>query len=76
MTRSIFATVVITSCCLASLALAPQARSDDVIILDGDTYAAIAYSQDTGSIGYAYSCGSRGEAERLALRNCKGSDRC
>jgi hypothetical protein len=72
MTRSIFALAFAVVCCVISLA--PQARADEVIVFDGDTYAAIAYSQNTGSVGYAYNCGSRGEAERMALRNCKGSD--
>src|SRR5579862_6346578 len=50
-----------------------QAKAD-VIVFDGDTYAAIAYSPSTGSYGYAYNYGSRGSAETAALRNCKAPD--
>jgi hypothetical protein len=39
-----------------------------------DKYAAIAYSQSTGSIGYSYNCGSLAEAKQLALQNCDGED--
>lgn len=37
-------------------------------------YAAIAYSHTTGWIGSASNCGSRAEAEALALRKCRGGD--
>jgi hypothetical protein len=39
-----------------------------------DKYAAIAYAQSTGSIGYAYNCRSLAEAKQLALQNCDGED--
>src|ERR1051326_8067074 len=74
MTRSILTAIAAFACCLTTLVLVPKARTDEVNEIDGDTYAAIAYAPSTGSIGYAYCCGSRSEAERKALRNCKGSD--
>jgi serine/threonine-protein kinase len=39
-----------------------------------DQYAAIAYSQSTGAIGWSYGCCSQAEAEDLALQNCDGDD--
>jgi serine/threonine-protein kinase len=38
------------------------------------TYGAIAYSKSTGVYGYSWGQDSRSDAERVALRNCKGSD--
>jgi Domain of unknown function (DUF4189) len=38
------------------------------------TYGAIAYSKSTGVYGYAWGQDSRADAERVALRNCDGSD--
>ena len=38
------------------------------------TYGAIAYSKLTGVYGYAWGKGSQADAERVALRNCDGSD--
>jgi hypothetical protein len=37
-------------------------------------YGAIAYSPSTGKYGYSYNCYSEGEAERIALRNCRAAD--
>src|SRR5205823_5288063 len=37
-------------------------------------HGAIAYSPETGKYGYSYNCGSRAQAERLALRNCPADD--
>jgi hypothetical protein len=69
-----FAAVLSALTLVAFLSLASTARSDEVIVFDHDTYAAIAYSPSTGSYGYAYNCDSRGEAERLALKHCKARD--
>ena len=60
--------------CVALLGTALKAHSDEVIVFNGDTYAAIAYSPATGNYGYAYNHGSRFAAESAALRNCKGDD--
>src|ERR1700733_9615979 len=56
----------------ASIFLAPlhAVRAQQVIVFDGDTYAAIAYSPSTGKWGYGYNYGTRGGAERAALRTC------
>ncbi len=40
----------------------------------GDTYAAIAYSANTGSAGYAYHASTELEAELDALAQCRGDD--
>jgi serine/threonine-protein kinase len=39
-----------------------------------DQFAAIAFSQSTGAIGYAYNCNSLEEAEDLALSFCNAED--
>ncbi len=35
-------------------------------------YGAIAFSPGTGAHGYSYGAGSRGQAERVAMSNCRG----
>lgn len=39
-----------------------------------DQYAAIAYSQSTGSISYSYGYCTQADAEENALSNCEGDD--
>lgn len=46
----------------------------DTIYLDGQTYAAIAYSPSTGKYGYGNGYRSRFAAEREALWQCPQSD--
>lgn len=58
---------------LGLLAATPAARADGVVI-DPDTYAAVAYSPSTGKYGYGYNCGSRWAAERRALAECQAPD--
>ena len=53
----------------AALFLAPRALADD-----DDTFAAIAFSQATGSYGYGYGFDTRGDAEKEALAQCNGDD--
>ena len=58
--------IVLAAVALAALARpASTARAD--VVINSDTYAAIAYSPSTGDVGYAWDCGSRARAERLAL---------
>jgi len=38
------------------------------------SYGAMAYSKSTGGYGYAWGQATRADAERVALRNCDGSD--
>jgi hypothetical protein len=59
---------------VAFLASAPAVNADEVIVFNGDTYAAIAYSPATGNYGYGYNYVSRGSAEAAAIRNCKAND--
>ena len=40
-----------------------------------DYYGAIAFSQDSGSVGYSYDYGTQSGAEQRALREC-GNDGC
>lgn len=68
---AIFGMLVLTTA--AFLAFPAPGRSD-VIVNNGDTYAAIAYSPSTGTHGYSYNYGSRSSAESAALRNCKAAD--
>src|SRR5207248_878023 len=68
---------LLASFALSLLALAgfsTSARADEVVTLNPDGYAAVAYSAKTGKYGYAYNLGSRGAAEREALSGCKEDD--
>ena len=49
---------------LVSLALSPAAAADN--------YGAIAFSQDSGKVGWSYDYRSRSEAEERALEECGG----
>jgi hypothetical protein len=59
--------------CLASLAGSAPARAGDTVT-GNDTYAAIAYSPETGKYGYGHGYGNRWAAERAALKECKAAD--
>jgi hypothetical protein len=67
---------LLASFALSLLALAGFSSSAraDVVTIDSDSYAAVAYSPKTGKYGYAWGCGSRGSAERAALSECKEDD--
>ncbi|MCA9245991.1 MAG: DUF4189 domain-containing protein [Planctomycetales bacterium] len=52
----------------------PVAAAPNVLYGDDTTFAAIAYSEDTGKIGYATECASRNIAETLAKRRCGAED--
>src|SRR5205823_212946 len=54
--------------------VAAPAQADEVIVFNGNTYAAIAYSPAMGNYGYGYNYGSRTAAEAAAIRNCKADD--
>jgi hypothetical protein len=70
--RTLTAVVMLTG--LGLLSLPAPAAATDVVVFDGDTYAAIAYSPSTGKWGYSYNYGSRWSAERAALSRCEGKD--
>ncbi|OAI46170.1 hypothetical protein AYO44_11790 [Planctomycetaceae bacterium SCGC AG-212-F19] len=59
---------------LSILGTVSNVRAQQVIVFDGDTYAAIAYSPSTGKYGYASNYGSRWSAQNAALRNCPVAD--
>jgi serine/threonine-protein kinase len=64
--------LLISFCLLTgSLEFAPRAQADSI---DFSTYAAVAFSSSTGSYGYAWNYGTRGEAEQAALSRCTASD--
>jgi len=52
----------------------PSAAAPNILFFHGSTYAAIAYSEETGKYGYAYDCPSRDIAEVLARRRCQARD--
>lgn len=56
-----------------SLAAGQICRAQEYVV-DGDTYAAIAYSPSTGKFHYAYNLDSRAAAEKAALAGCTPSD--
>src|SRR5438552_1120659 len=58
----------------AAAVFTPSAPARDVIEINPDRYGAIAFSPSTGKYGYSYDCGSRAQAERIALSYCKESD--
>lgn len=58
-----------TFACLATLVLAPKSAMAD------DYFGAIAFSQQSGSHGYAYDYDSRETAEREAMEQC-GESSC
>jgi serine/threonine-protein kinase len=70
--RRVLALVLLS--CFALVPTTVTVRAADVIVFDGDSYAAIAYSPSTGAYGYGYNYGSRWSAEAAALRNCKADD--
>lgn len=64
--------LLISFCLLTgSLEFAPPAQADTI---DFSTYAAVAFSSSTGSYGYAWNYGTRGEAEQAALARCTAGD--
>jgi hypothetical protein len=71
MLRALFVAIALP---MLSLLSAVQVQAQQVIVYDGDTYAAIAYSPTTGKYGYAYNHGSRWAAQTAALRSCKADD--
>jgi hypothetical protein len=54
-------------------AIAPAVRADSLDI-SSYSYAAVAYSEETGEMHYAYSYGSRYAAEQAALKACTAKD--
>src|SRR5262245_5130093 len=67
-----FALILIISA--ATLGLAGRAKSDDVVYVDPDSFAAIAYSAKTGNVGVAYNFGDRWSAEKEAIKLCDADD--
>jgi len=60
---------------LSQAACLPQSTAaPNIIFFRGDTYAAIAYSEETGRYGYKYDAPSRDIAETLARRYCQAKD--
>ncbi len=52
----------------------PVALAQRRIEINGNNYAAIAYSPSTQSYGYCYDCGTLGYAKRQALSHCPEAD--
>ena len=66
--------MIVALSCVAVLGAANKARSDDVIYINENSYAAIAYSPKTGEFGVAYNYGSRWSAQQEALKLVKADD--
>lgn len=60
--------------CLAALIVPARRASADSFTIQGDTYAAIAYSPATGKYACSYSYGSRWSAEKAALKQLNQTD--
>ncbi len=59
------------------LLIAAQVRAENepqIIDIDSDSYASIAYSPSTGKWAYSYSYGDRWSAEKAAIEACKEED--
>lgn len=69
MTRRSFSILII-----AAAFAVPCSSAPNFIPFQGDTYAAVAYSEKTGTWGYANGRPSRFIAETLAKRYCKAKD--
>jgi hypothetical protein len=70
--KNISKPILVSCLCVAgSLGHASLAQADSI---DFSTYAAVAYSSSTGSYGYAWNYGTRGEAEQVALSRCTAAD--
>lgn len=60
-------------CC--GLGVAPKSTgAPNIIFFNGDTYAAIAYSEKMGNYGYWYNAGDRFIAEVMAKKKCNAQD--
>lgn len=59
---------------LAAFVSVSAARAAEVIEINDWSYGAIAYEESTGEYHYSYNCGSRAEAERMALSKCTAKD--
>lgn len=70
--RKILAVLVL--CSASVLTPVAQLQAQTIVVFDGDSYAAIAYSPSTGKYGYAYNYGSRWAAEAAALAYCEAPD--
>jgi hypothetical protein len=66
-TRSAFLGLLLIVAGLLCLAAPASARADD-------TYAAIAYSENTMRYGYSYGYSTRADAEARALKECNTDD--
>jgi len=69
--RSLVIAVLIAASLLPPCVSAGENRS---IAISSDSFAAIAYSPDTGKYGYAYDRRSRSAAEDGAMRDCGADD--
>lgn len=65
------AIVLALFCCAVPVS---SLAAPNIIFFHGDTYAAIAYSEETGRYGYKYDAPTRDIAETLARRYCQAKD--
>jgi Flp pilus assembly protein TadD len=64
----------LAACCALPRAARAAGGPNQVIEIDSDSYAAIAYSPATGKWTYSYSYGDRASAEKAAVDACKEED--
>jgi hypothetical protein len=69
--KKFVATLVLSA---LALTLSPAVAGADEVVIDSNTYAAIAFSQKTGKYGYAWNYRSLGAAQRAALSRCPEAD--
>jgi hypothetical protein len=71
--KTLQAALLVLALALAGLCV-PAASAQEVVRINSDTYAAIAYSPSTQHFGYAWDCGTLDQARRMALARCNEDD--
>lgn len=69
--KTVVAAIVLSALTIVSF---PAPVAADVVRINSNTYAAVAYSLKTGKYGYAWNHSSRSAADKAALANCPEPD--
>ena len=69
----LLAAAFMAACCALPRVVRAE-NEPQVIDIDSDSFAAIAYSPSTGNWAYSYSYGDRWSAEKAAIAACKAED--
>lgn len=72
--KTLYNRLVLSLLSLVGMSVSASQAKADTVVIDPDTYAAVAYSPSTGKYGYAWNHYSRAAAERTALSRCTEKD--